>query len=73
MKYFLPAFFILMLLGCVTTNDVDVTQFEPTCAQPCIRFCSDCISDASAGHRTVLLHQCKQAMKECLQTCTPKS
>ena len=23
MRYFLPAFFVLMLLGCVTTNDVD--------------------------------------------------
>jgi len=73
MRYFLPAFFVLMLLGCVTMNDVDVSKFEPTCAQPCIRYSSDCISASSAGHQTVLFHQCKETMKQCLQTCTPKS
>jgi hypothetical protein len=72
MKYLSGLMCILVVSGCVSTNDVDVTKTEPVCARQCTANYSACVSTPSVGTPTVLFYQCKEALKLCLQTCPPK-
>ncbi len=61
----------LLLSGCASTADIDVSKAEPKCAQACTASYSQCL-----GQFTLFpiqaQNQCTDALRLCVRTCPAK-
>jgi hypothetical protein len=62
---------MLVLAGCESTSDIDLSKAEPQCAQTCSANYSTCL-----GRFTFFpiqaQHQCTDALRICAQACPPR-
>ena len=59
----------LVLAGCVSLADVDVSGKDPVCARGCTESYSTCAGRALSP---TILSACKEALQLCLKTCPTK-
>jgi hypothetical protein len=62
---------LLVLSGCASTSDIDLSKVESACGQQCAASYSECL-----GKFTLFpiqaQHQCTDALRLCAQTCPPR-
>lgn len=65
------SFLIGSLVGCASTDDIDLTKIEPACGHSCSTDYSQCL-----GQFTIFpiqtQRQCTSALRLCVQTCPPR-
>jgi hypothetical protein len=62
------ALFLVMLTGCASTSDIDLSKVEPACGQACTKNYSDCLGSFTF-FPIQAQHQCTDALRLCAQTC----
>lgn len=61
--------FVTILIGCASTSDIDFSKADPACAQQCTNTYSSCVSKFTM-FPIMQQHQCTDAYKLCVQTCS---
>lgn len=58
----------LLLVGCASVSDIDTSQSNPDCVQPCAQTYSACVSKFTM-FPLMVQHQCTDAYRLCIQAC----
>jgi hypothetical protein len=62
----------LLLAGCASTSDIDLSKVESTCGQACSARYSECVSKFTFFPIQVQ-HQCTDALRLCAQSCPSRN
>jgi hypothetical protein len=68
MKSAILATAMLVLAGCASTKDIDLSKAEPQCGQSCSANYSTCVSKFTFFPLETQ-HQCTTALRLCAQSC----
>ncbi len=62
------------LFGCAySIQDINVSQYEPTCVRQCSQSYSSCVSQGNQiGFKTETLRACRESYAVCTNTCPAK-
>lgn len=62
---------ILVLAGCASTKDIDLSKVESTCGQTCSANYSECVGKFTF-FPIMVQRECTAAMRLCAQSCPPR-
>jgi hypothetical protein len=65
------AIVLIVLGGCESTSDIDLSKAEPQCALTCSTTYSSCLSRFTF-FPIQAQHQCTDALRICAQACPPR-
>lgn len=61
----------LLLAGCASTADIDLSKLDSACGQTCTRNYQECMAKFTI-FPIMAQHQCTDTMRLCAQTCPPR-